>query len=405
MKKILSAVLALLIAAVFLVSCNSVQSGQDAQIERLDMEALAANIDAVAGYDLSQNKVFGAAYYVYQDGVAYEKCFGTTALGGENPITNTSIFRLASMTKPITAVAALILVDRGQLSLSDPISKYIPAFEGIQIEDAQGRTTEVVNAPTVWNILTHTSGIGSDEEKSARMTAIDKKTLDNSIMFYVRSGLDFEPGSQQMYSGTGAFDVLAKIIEIVSNKTLAEFLKDEIFDPCGMTDTAFVPSAEQRERMVVMHYRVNGENAEYPIPDGYIFGDFPETHYLGGAGLVSTLSDYAKFALMLLNKGKVGKKVILTEKTFKSLCTAQVDPDIMWGQYRWGLGVRVITDESYPTLPVGSFGWSGAYGTHFWVDPVNKIFAVYMKNSMVDGGAGNESAVKFEQAVYYSFPD
>ncbi|MBO4251184.1 MAG: serine hydrolase [Clostridia bacterium] len=405
MKKLLFVLSALLISVSVLGSCAWKQSEQEDQIERLDIEVLAANIDMVAQYDLSQNKVFGSAYCVYQDGVTYEKCYGTTALDGQNEVTNASIFRLASMSKPITTVAALILVDRGLLSLSAPISKYIPDFAGIKIKDARGRTTNVINAPTVWNILTHTSGIGSDAKKTDRMTANDKKTLDDSIAFYVRSGLDFEPGSMQMYSGTGSFDVLSKIVEIVSEKTLAEFLKDEIFDPCGMTDTTFVPTAEQRKRMVTMHNRVDGENAEFAIPEGYIFGDYPETHYLGGAGLVSTLSDYAKFALMLLNKGKVGNKTILTEKTFNQLCTAQVDSDIMPGQYRWGLGVRVITDDMYPTLPVGSFGWSGAYGTHFWVDPVNKIFAVFMKNSVVDGGAGNESALSFENAVYDSFED
>ena len=399
MKKLLFALSVLLTSVAVLCSCNFMP------LESIKMEVLAENIDAVAQYDLSQNKVFGSAYYVYQNGVTYEKCYGTTSLEGGNKVTNASIFRLASMSKPITTVAALILVDRGLLSLSAPISKYIPDFAGIKIKDPQGHTTDVINAPTVWNILTHTSGIGSDAEKSARMTANDKQTLDDSIAFYVRSGLDFEPGSKQMYSGTGSFDVLTKIIEIVSKKTLAEFLKDEIFNPCGMTDTAFVPTAKQRERMVAMHNRVNGENAEFAMPEGCIFGDYPETHYLGGAGLVSTLSDYAKFALMLLNKGKVGNKTILTEKTFNRLCTAQVDSDIMPGQYRWGLGVRVITDDMYPTLPVGSFGWSGAYGTHFWVDPVNKIVAVFMKNSVVDGGAGNESAVNFENAVYASFED
>ena len=153
---------------------------------------------------------------------------------------------------------------------------------------------------------------------------------------------------------------------------------------------------------MAMHNRVDGENTVAFMPNGCVYADFPATHYMGGAGLVSTLSDYSKFAEMLLNKGKVGKSKIVKESTFNSLCTPQVSTDIMPGHTQWGLGVRVIS-EGHPYMPEGTFGWSGAYGSHFWVDPANKIFAVYMKNSLTDGGSGNESATKFEQAVYSSF--
>lgn len=203
-----------------------------------------------------------------------------------------------------------------------------------------------------------------------------------------------------MYSATGAFDVLTKIIEIVSEKDYLSFLEEEIFEPCGMVDTTFTPNAEQKSRMVEMHTQANGENAVAQMRDDCIFEDFPSTHYLGGAGLVSTLSDYSKFAMMLLNKGETENGRILEESTFEQLCKPQVPESIMPGNLRWGLGVRIVTGSSDPYLPVGTFGWSGAYGTHFWIDPENKIFAVYMKNSKVDGGASNESSKKFEEAVY-----
>ena len=169
-----------------------------------------------------------------------------------------------------------------------------------------------------------------------------------------------------------------------------------------MVDTTFVLNGEQQSRLVDMHTRIDGENAVRNMPEGCVFEDYPSTHYLGGAGLVSTLSDYVKFAKMLLNKGKTDTGAILSEETFNQLCTPQVSKEIMPGNISWGLGVRVITENSYPYLPVGSFGWSGAYGSHFWVDPVNKLFAVFMKNSSVDGGSGNESAENFEKAVYSS---
>lgn len=408
MKKILSFLLALVTTTMFFGSCggsnqnqstnsSSIQGGDE--MKRLDVTRLTENIDEIAQYDLLNNKVFGSAYYVYQDGVEFEKCYGSTSLDGETAITNTSIFRLASMTKPVTAVATLILVDSGLLSLDDTVDKYLPAFKDIKILNSSGATAPN-NLPTIRNLLNHTSGIGNDTDKLMNMTPMDKKTLDSSIAFYIKNGLDFEPGTAQAYSPYAAFDVLTKIIEIVSGTNYLRFLQEYLFEPCGMKDTTFTPNAEQEKRIVAMHTTNGGENAVAQMPAGCIFEDFPSTHYLGGAGLVSTLSDYAKFATLLLNKGKIGDITLISEETFNLLCTPQVSQGIMPGLERWGLSVRVITEEAYPYLPVGSFGWSGAYGSHFWIDPVNKIIAVFMKNSKIDGGAGNQSAVKFEQAVY-----
>ena len=371
-------------------------------MQQFDMGKLSENVDSIAQYDILNNKVFGSAYCVYCDGKTVEKCYGTVSLNTNEPITNTSIFRLASMTKPITAVATLILSERGLLSLDDSVDKYLPAFRDIEIIDAEGNTQTPKNMPTIRNILSHTSGIVSCPDKQSRMSETDKKTLDNSIAFYVKSGLDFEPNTMQYYSGSSAFDVLTKIIQIVTRTDYQSFLQKEIFTPCGMNDTTFVPSLEQEKRIVAMHNKVNGENVVFEMPKGCVFEEYPCTHYLGGAGLVSTLQDYCNFAKMLLNQGKTETGRILDEKTFHQLCQPQVSQEVMPGNERWGLGVRVITEDTYPYLPKGAFGWSGAYGSHFWIDPVNKIFAVYMKNSKYDGGAGNESAVNFEKAVYSS---
>ena len=406
MKKWLALFLSLLTTMAFFAACGSNNQAGNSQnnqkIERLNMSRLTDNIQEVLQYDISKNKLFGSAYYVYQDGVEYEKYYGNTSLNAHMPITNKTIFRLASMSKPITAVAALILVEREMLSLDDGVDKYIPAFANIKVQADANSATLPSKLPTIANILNHTSGIGSYFNKEARKTASDKQTLDASIAFYIKNGLDFEPGTRQAYSGTGAFDVLTKIIEIVSGMDYLTFLQKEIFTPCGMVDSTFLPNEEQESRLVDMHTQVDGKNAVAPMPAGCIFEDYPSTHYLGGAGLVSTISDYAKFAKMLLNKGKTDTATILQEKTFNLLCTPQVPYEIMPQNERWGFGVRVITEDTYPYLPVGSFGWSGAYGSHFWIDPVNKIFAVYMKNSKVDGGSANESAVNFERAVYSS---
>lgn len=372
---------------------------------RLDKIRLADNLEKIAQYDITRNKTLGAAYFVYQEGnFALEKCYGTVSPGSTKRVANNALFRLASMTKPVTAIATLILVDRGLLSLDDSLDKYLPQFEDVHIiRDDMNDFGRPNNKPTIRSILNHTSGIGSSEEKMQRMSDEDKKTLDAAVNFFAKAGLDFEPASKQWYSGMGAFDGLTKIIEVVSGKDYLDFLTEEIFIPCNMLDTTFLPNIEQLERMVEMHNLLDGKSVIHKMFDGCIYEDFPWNHYVGGAGLVSTLHDYCSFAKMLLNRGRTDSRRILREDTFNLLCTPQVSDAIMHGSERWGLGVRVIAEDNYPNLPVGSFGWSGAYGSHFWVDPVNRIFAVFMKNSKFDGGSGNESAVNFEQAVYSSF--
>ena len=372
-------------------------------MEQCNMKKLCENIDEVCKYDFDRKKGFGAAYAVCLDGAPLERCYGVSAPESGEPISNRTLFRLASMSKPVTAVAALTLVEDGLLSLDDGIDKYLPVFKEIKIIDLKGNTSVPKRLPTVRDLLTHTAGIGSIGEKIAKMTAADRESLDSAIAFYIRDGLDFAPGEAQIYSGTGAFDVLTKIIELVTGKDYLTFLKEKVLIPCEMVDTTFIPSEEQWGRMVEMHQRTDGENATDKMHPGCVFETVPMTHFLGGAGLVSTLHDYSNFAEMLLGEGTFRGKVILKKDTFRLLSTPQVSESIMPGTERWGLGVRVIVDEKYPYLPRGAFGWSGAYGSHFWIDPVHKLYAVFLKNSRVDGGAANESARMFEKAVYTAF--
>ena len=378
-------------------------------MNKLDTRLLKTNIEKASQYDFDNHKVFGSAYCVIQENnVIFKKCFGTTSADNTEAVTENTIFRLASMTKPITAIATLILVDRGQLSLSDKVSDYLPEFKDIRITQITGANEKIdlgkaQNDITICHLLTHTSGIGSDAAKSQKMSDEDKKSIDTTIEFYAKAGLDFEPGTKQQYSGTGAFDVLVKIIEKITKTDYLQFLQQEIFEPCEMVNTTFVPTKEQWKQTIAMHNKVNGNNSVAKIKENCVFVDYPCTHYLGGAGLVSTLDDYSKFAKMLLNNGKTPRKQILSEKAFRLLHTPFVSEEIMPSNQRWGLGVRVIVKEDYETLPVGAFGWSGAYGSHFWIDPINKVAAVFMKNSLFDGGAGNESARNFEKAVNDSF--
>ena len=374
----------------------------------LDKERLSENIEKIASYDFDNKKVFGSAYWVYQNGeVVFNKCYGKTSFNSLGAVTETTLFRLASMTKPITAVAVLILVEKGLLSLSDKVSKYIPEFADIHVKalDSNNRLNDLgkpLKEPTIANLLSHCSGI-DETQKSQIMTVDDKKSIDSLISFYIKSGLDYSPEEKQAYSGVVAFDVVTSIIEKVTDRDYQSFLKEYIFEPLGMNDTVFTPDEEQWSRIIAMHNKDGEEYREEKMHENCIFGDYPCTHYLGGAGLVSTLSDYSKFAKMLLDNGKYDGKVIVSEDTLANMYTPQVSRKIMDWCEMWGLGVRVIVDTEYKNLPVGAFGWSGAYGSHFWIDRENKVAAVFMKNSFFDGGSGNESARNFEKAVADSF--
>ena len=338
----------------------------------LNVEKLKQNIEATVQSDLDSGKVGGAALTVRQSGkVVYQGCFG------EN-VTEKTVFRLASMTKPVTAVAVLVLMDRGLVGLHDPVEKFLPGFKGSGI--------------TVFHLLTHSSGLGSRElalPQHANRPRESVASLAAAVEYYKDLPLAFTPGTAQDYSPFFGFDVLARIVEVVSGMDYAGFLKKEIFDPLGMVDTTFAPSSEQWSRMIPMHDRADGKSVTVPVPENCVFEDFPVTYCSGGAALAGTLEDYGKFAEMLVNRG--GN--ILSAEAVAAMGSQQYE--------FWGLGVRTAYDDAvFAPLPKGCFGWSGAYGTHFWVDPANEITAVYMKNSRYDGGSGAVTAYQFEKDVY-----
>lgn len=377
----------------------------------IDEKRLALSLELRLQENIADNKLYGAALFVHQAGkTLYQNAMGTADPVSGSPVTDSTVFRLASMTKPITAAATMKLVERGHLQLDDPVSRYFPQYKNMHLAeiDEQGRLC--IGAPvdrgiTVRHILAHTSGIGSGKTGAlqiGKMSADNKRTLENTIAYFAEQGLSFEPYTKQEYSGFPAYDVLTGIVEKVSDMDYVDFLQNEIFSPCDMKDTTFTPSRAQWERMAVMHDRIDEKNTIGKTFEGCIFADIPCSHYLGGAGLVSTLSDYSHFVLMLLQKGRYNGYQVLTPASVEQISTPQVPASIQSGCQRWGLGVRVIVDASYPCLPVGSYGWSGVYGPHFWIDPVNKIAAIYMKNSLYDPGAGSVTGYNFEADVYGS---
>ena len=372
-----------------------------------DGRRLEKDLDKIITDDIESGRVGGASATVMQDGkLVYKNCFGFRSLEEKKDLTDDTIFRLASMTKPITAVAVLIQAEKGKLSVDMPVAELLPDFLHMNIAKQSEKfeiAGEAKKQITVEDLLAHKSGLGcmnAGNKQMADMTAADKKSIKTAVEYYEGMALDFEPGDMAMYSAVAAFDVLARLVELTSGMEFADFVKKYIFDPMELHDTTLTPTEEQRKRMIYMHDFKEGKATDVHMPAEHIFADFPPTYTCGGAGCVSTLNDYSRFAEMLLNNGVSGGRRIVSEEMIRQMQIPRPPKTDIPGGGRWGLGVRVNKGGYYERISEGAYGWSGAYGTHFRVDPASKITAVYMKNSMYDGGAGASTAARFEEAVY-----
>ncbi len=387
----------------------------------LNPDLLRENIESRINDDLAAARVGCAAVCVMQGGrEIYKKYFGLRSQTTGEPLEalgDRAIFRLASMSKPVTTVATLIQVGKGLIDLDEPIDRFLPKFASMdvaRVEEVDGKKTLVRVEPaarkiTTRMLLNHTSGLGSMEVGDLQFQRMMRETKHANVAEVVDylgdTALAFQPATGQFYSPVWAFDVLARLVELTSDMPYAEFLQTRIFDPCGMTDTTFDPTAEQWSRMIAMHNRVEeadgtAHSVDAAVSMTSVFEALPCAWCSGGAGLAATLPDYVRFAEMLRRGGRIGYGAeILPAALVRAAGTPTVPTSIMGDPQRWGLGMRVISSEGH-WMPEGCFGWSGAYGTHFWVDPANDLVAVYMKNSRYDGGSGAVTAAHFEQDVY-----
>lgn len=384
-------------------------------MKRLNQAKLTELLHNRLADDMADGRIGGTGLCVMQDGKEIFKAYnGKWSYAQDIPLTDENgdgtIFRLASMTKPITAIATLIQVARGKFTLDTPITEFLPAYGNMWVgalEDGKVVAKEPAKRIlTPRMLLSHQNGLHAGELGNLQGLGSleDMQDLTHLVDYCATLKLDFQPTEAQMYSPTAAFDVCARLVELTSGMPYNEFVTKEIFEPLGMTNTTFTPTEEQWSHFIRMHNRVETDGAgvseDAPTQPGSIFENFPITWFSGGAGLCSTLPDYVTFAEMLVNEGRLpnGNQLVPAE-LIREMATPWVPFEVMPAWERWGLGVRVITDERH-WLPVTTFGWSGAYGSHFWVDPVNKITAVYMKNSRYDGGAGSQTSIHFEQDVY-----
>jgi CubicO group peptidase (beta-lactamase class C family) len=347
----------------------------------------------------------GAVTLVARNGrIAYHEAQGVMDLETKKPMVKDGIFRIMSMTKPIVGVAILMMMEEGKVRLQDPVSKFVPEWKDMTVAVPQpappgargagaapaGRaggppaepryyTVPVEREVQVRDLLTHTSGVVSgtiSNFANRSVSAGPKETLADYIPRLGKVPLEFQPGTRWAYSAAAGFDVLSRIVEVASGMPIDRFLKQRLFDPLEMKDTSYVVPAGN-PRLVTLYTR--GADGLRPGQNpGFMNG----VYFSGGGGLVSTATDYAQFALMLVNGGELNGVRILSPRLVE-LMGSVFALDTLPGRPKgesYGLSVRVVNDPVARNsfLSEGSFGWSGAFGTHFWVDRKEKLIAVAM---------------------------
>ena len=378
-------------------------------MRELDPERLNAGVTRLFERHLAKAAVSGVAATVSQHGrVLLDLTMGYSDPARQKPLRKDAIWRLASMTKPITTAACLVGVERGWFSLDDRIADHIPAFADMMVGRVEGGKVLPDHKPKrdllLYQFLTHSSGFMSSspvaDMQAGEMPASAYESGRAMVDYCLRhTCLTFEPGEAVGYSAYAAFDVIAVLIEKYAEMPYERFLKENIFDPLGMKDTTYHPSAEQWSRMVTMCDRADpGVLLGVDMGDR-TFENFPPTYTCGGAGLAGTAADYRAFAEMLRRGGEYGDARVLAPESVRRITCCYNDPATEdWDDHHWGLGMRVRGEKA--VLPAGAYGWSGAYGTHFWVDPANDITAVYMKNMRwYDSHGGGVTSQEFEKAV------
>lgn len=347
---------------------------------------------------LERKECFGGAAAVIKGGeVVFNESFG------DGRFNENSLYRLASVTKIFTATAVLKLHGEGKLGIHDNVSKYLPGYKRLSLGGiSQSGMVYSVSMPqreiTLFDLLTHTAGLGADElgnREYAVMPTEEKVSLARVADYYANNfHLAFEPGSRAAYSGFAGYDVLARIVEIVSGMSFNEYLQKEIFLPLDMHDTTFQPTDEQYARLVPMHQRLRGEDREVNFK-GTLYRGMPRSYEAGGASIISSMGDMIKFCKMLLSGGNG----VLNEELI-SLMTAPALENGLDGLCRGennGLGCFVISGQY--RLPKGTVFCHGAYGTHLLLDRSKGFAAVFLKNSYFDMSLTSRSTVMFEEAV------
>ena len=377
-------------------------------MKRIDKDKLYSLITNKTERNLERCNTASAAITVAQGGeVVFDGRFGYKNIERGEKLCGGETFRLASMTKPIAGVAFLKAVELGYFAPDDRLYDYIPEVKNMKVGRIENGRVVPNKLPDndilLYHLLSHQSGfMASSPMEALQYKSYSKEThacIESIVNYTVKNTcLTFEPGCAVGYATSIPFDAIAVIVERKSGLTWGEFLEKHIFNPLGIKDITFHPTDEQWERCVTMYDRAVGTGLVSVDMGRHIFECHPLSYEAAGAGLLGSAEDYFVFAEMLRGNGEYRGVRIISKDTFDLLCKPLVTKEIMEGTYLWGLGVRVMDGDN--VLPDGAFGWSGAYGTHFWVDPTNDITAIFMRNMRWHDthGAGSIGR-EFERAV------
>lgn len=386
-----------------------------------------SRIDDMIQHAIDENQIPGAVALVARDGeIVYKKAFGMADHQADRELQTDTIFRIASQTKAITSTAVMMLWEQGLFRLDDPISEYLPVFGEAQIlntfneDDTTYTTVAAENQITIRDLITHTSGIGYgviDGDERFRMIyekagvtdlfTTEDITIEESITKLAELPLHHEPGEQFTYSE--GLDVLGYFIEEMSGMPFNEYLRTHIFDPLGMDDTWFYLPESKHDRLVTVQRKDEDGNWE-PYPVTFYDPEYPRagamTFFSGGAGLSSTVEDYAKFLQMYLNNGEYAGTRLLSRTTVNFMMQNQVGDLLGDGGTDYGLAFGLI-DEKGEAMggrgSLGTFDWGGYFNTQYFADPQENVIGLIFKQTQ--GPTGDQTGWKFRQLVFQAIDD
>ena len=361
-------------------------------------------VGAALQEQINRHEIAGAVTMVVsKDRVLHLETTGLADVAAHKPMQADTMFWIASMTKPITATAVLMLQDEGKLDVHDPVAKYLPEFASLKTPSGQPANLTLIQ------ILTHTSGLGEAGGPAAR----EAKTLADLVPLWLAAPMQFEPGSRWSYCQSG-INAAGRVVEVVSGMSFDAFLKKRLFQPLGMKSTTFYPDASERARQVTAYAKNATTGSLEAVPPRPEFGprDRPPQ---GNGGLYSTAEDYGRFCQMLLGGGRFQGVRYLSEASMKQLSTPQTPETLPTGffqndtygrrglNYGWALGTCVLKaphDGVPAMLSPGTFGHGGAWGTQAWVDPVKGVAYVLMvQRSNFPNSDASEVRRVFQQAA------
>jgi len=379
----------LLLTAVFFTNIFAFAETVNPESVGLSSERLE-RINVLMQKNIDAGNISGAVTLVARHGkIAHLQAQGVMDLASAKPMETDSVFRLASMSKPVGGLAIMMLVEEGKVRLNDPVSDYLPSFRNQMVAmprsndpDADYYVVPSEREVTIKDLLTHTSGVMSGRFSNSVGRSLSATRHDAGLTWVDELGnapLEFQPGSRWAYSALAGFDVLSRVVEIASGQNFNDFLKQRVFGPLDMQETFFWPNSDQRQK-------------------------FGERYFSAAGGLMSSVESYARFAMLLAGEGQLDETRLLGTRTMEVMRSEWI-PDTLPGRNPgegYGLSVRVVTDPIAmgSMLNEDTFGWSGAYGTHLIVDPQEDLIALMFIQTPI-----RSMRPEFESAVMQAIID